>query len=118
MKKQLIRIATVFTLVLPATFISCNNNSEIKELEKPEKKESTNLNQSGWSHEERLQAIQEMEDVRPDLEAVMGDKTDAYTECYLSSLEAEFPNLVSIAENPDKVVEISTSCAQSVMEQE
>lgn len=116
MKMILIRFGLSLTLIFAIS--SCSNNSEIKEVEIPEKKEIDKQNQSGWRHEDRLKAIQEMEAIRADLEAVMGDKTDAYIECYLSSLEAEFPDLESINNDPDKVVEISTRCAESVIETE
>lgn len=110
-----------YSLVLPFfIFIGltgCSNDSEKTDPTPPNKaidKES-NSNKEGWSKKDRLSAIKEIEQVREELELKLGDKTDAFIECYLSKIEEAYPNLAALENDNRKAAKISKECAEDLM---
>ena len=101
---------------------SCESDgaaTEPKEKEESPSEKTTvneeNLPSEGWSDTDKAKAKTDLEAIRFEIESVMGDQTDAYIDCYLSQLEAAFPNLQAAEENQEIAEKISRDCAANIL---
>lgn len=114
------RFVLLTLLVIGLSLTNCLDDSKQNDLKKPSNTSQShkNSNSEGWSHQDRLKAIEQIEQVRDELEAQLGDQTDAFIACYLGKIEDAYPNLKALDSDNTKATQISKECAESLVNKE
>jgi len=67
-----------------------------------------------WSQEDKDRADLEVASMRSQVEASMGDKTDAYLDCYLEKVEKAYDNFDEANGDLDGCTELATECLEEI----
>lgn len=93
MKKTFIAIAALSLLVLTA----CGGSSK-----------------GNWNEEDKNKAQTEVDKVRGDIEGMLGDKTDAYLDCYLEKIEENYNNFDEANADEPGCTELAQGCMEEI----
>lgn len=93
MKKTFIAIAALSLLVLTA----CGGSKK-----------------GEWNDEDKNKAQTEVDKVRGDIEGMLGDKTQAYLDCYLEKIEDNYDNFDAANADEPGCTELAQQCMTEI----
>ena len=67
-----------------------------------------------WTQENKDKADTEVATMRSQVETMMGDKTDAYLDCYLEKVEANYANFDEANGDMDGCTKLATECMEDM----
>jgi hypothetical protein len=119
MKKHFLKIGVAAMLVLGTTTltVSCSSSAEdaTKALENLEEDLKTKSEKGNWSDEDIEKFHGEIDGVKADLQAMLGDNTDAFVECYLQGAVDNYENFDAANSDQAGMQELATACMQDMM---
>ena len=67
-----------------------------------------------WSEDDIEKAKKEINSMRDQMEAILGDKTDDYLECYLDAVELNYPDFATANGDLDGCTVLATECMENL----
>lgn len=69
----------------------------------------------GWSQEDKDKLQETLDAIRPTIEYAMGDKTDAYLDCYSEKVQENYDSFEEADNDAPGCAKLATECAEEVM---
>lgn len=119
MKKQFLKFGVAAMLVFGAStvMVSCSSNAEeaAEALEQLEEEMEAKSEKGNWIDEDIEKFRGETDKVRDNLEAMLGDNTDAFVDCYLEKAIANYDGFDSANSDQAGMQQLATECMQDMM---
>lgn len=94
MKKTFIAVAALALFVLA----SCGGSSK-----------------GNWSEDDKAKAQEAVEEVKADLEVMLGEKAEDYINCYLEKVENEYDNFEAADSDREGCEKLAKECMEDLM---